>query len=476
MVNSLPVLTLEIDDEKLKRLEQVAKQFSEAFKMMPSGKPGVQKPNAGTNKTNGPSNPNNGNPSKGWDQLFDSWQKGMKSSGKALTQVNKALKQTTRITAGLFSTALGWGTKLAAFSTVGAGGFGLVAYKAGESLKNAQGLGLSVTEKQAITSSLSGRVSGIESLLNDLNTAKYDVNSPVRRFQQSQGINYNNSSFETLFPTLRAALKIANQHSSAGAGLNALSSMGLNLSAVQLSQLNHLQKTGGLGRYEKEVNQRERYFSGQISDRGFGNYQNLMSMFSANAYKISNSFLSTLNNLTPGLTKFSNAITEGLTKFISGPNGKALFNTIGEGFETLAKWLGSEKFQSDLKNFVDLMSNLVRAIARVVSWIANIFGRPEEEKFAMKKNNDKYYKYVFSQETREDLNKKPFYLTTPVNDYFNYLKKAMRTDNILDPYAEFSKNSNPIANNKILNQRHEISLINTPGSDYNIQWQSQIAG
>lgn len=37
MANSVPVLTIDIDDSKIKRLEDVAKQFHDAFNTMPSG-------------------------------------------------------------------------------------------------------------------------------------------------------------------------------------------------------------------------------------------------------------------------------------------------------------------------------------------------------------------------------------------------------------------------------------------------------
>lgn len=480
MPNSLPILTFHIDEDKLRRLEQVAKQFADAFKMMPSGKINTEKLNTAPseNKSSTAASPTNGTPPKGWDKFFDNWQKGLKSTGKALTRVNKALKETTRVASGLFSTALSWGTKLAAFSAIGTGGFGLLASRAGQSLTSAQGLGISRAEQQAANVTYGGRISGINGILSDLNAAKYDVNSPTRRFLQSNGIDYTKSPAENLPAFLNAVEKILSQHKDAGAGLTAVQAYGANINSTQASQINFNREL--LPLLAKQFQSNSNMFGTQLPDTTLRNYQVVSSHFEKNAYTISNAFLTTLERLTPGLTKFSDAITAGITKFISGPNGKELFNTIGKGLESLAKWLGSEKFQTDLKNFVELISNFVKAIANVVSWIAKVFGNSQRQmtNISTSKPIDPYYQYVWSPQARKEINQKPFFLRDSAKEYFDYLTRVTKPkNNTPEPYREFSKYDNPISfiSGKNTTQRLEIIWNEKPGSDFNLQLQGQNA-
>lgn len=233
--------------------------------------------------------------------------------------------------------------KLAAFGAIGTGGFGLIAKGAANSLLSPQGRGISVAQQQAINVAFGGRISGINSIINDLSRAKYDVNSPTRRALLSQGINYNNNAFENIGPYLQSVLRIADQHQGAGAQLNALQSMGFNITADQLNQLQA--NRNRLPQFIQEMQANAGVFESQAPDSTYRGYQDLVANFTKNTYQLSNSFLTTLSKLNPGLQKFSDAITKGLTTFISGPNGEALFETIGNGLSSLAKWLGSDNFQ-----------------------------------------------------------------------------------------------------------------------------------
>ncbi|HGJ5860623.1 MAG TPA: lytic transglycosylase domain-containing protein [Arsenophonus nasoniae] len=387
MANSVPVLTIDIDDSKIKRLEDVAKQFHDAFNTMPSGSipsgrprggyiPGKEKWNnkwisahekdiqysplfkkPGTNE---------------FDKFFNNLSKASKEASKSLKELNKTLKQTANVAGGLFSTTLSWGVKLAAFGAIGTGGFGLIAKGAANSLLAPQGRGISVAQQQAINVAFGGRISGIDSIVNDLSRAKFDVNSSTRRALISQGIDYNNNAFENIGPYLQSVLRIADQHQGAGAQLNALQTQGFNITSEQLNQL--LANRDRLPQFIQEMQANAGIFGGQLSDNTLSGYQDLVANFTKNAYQLSNSFLTTLSKLNPGLQKFSDAITKGLTTFISGPNGEALFETIGNGLANLAKWLGSDNFQKDLKSFVELMKALVKAISDAVKWISGAFG------------------------------------------------------------------------------------------------------
>ncbi|QBY43972.1 lytic transglycosylase domain-containing protein [Arsenophonus nasoniae] len=393
MANSVPVLTIDIDDSKIKRLEDVAKQFHDAFNTMPSGSipsgrprggyiPGKEKWNnkwisahekdiqysplfkkSGTNE---------------FDKFFNNLSKASKEASKSLKELNKTLKQTANVAGGLFSTTLSWGVKLAAFGAIGTGGFGLIAKGAANSLLSPQGRGISVAQQQAINVAFGGRISGINSIINDLSRAKYDVNSPTRRALLSQGINYNNNAFENIGPYLQSVLRIADQHQGAGAQLNALQSMGFNITADQLNQLQA--NRNRLPQFIQEMQANAGVFESQAPDSTYRGYQDLVANFTKNTYQLSNSFLTTLSKLNPGLQKFSDAITKGLTTFISGPNGEALFETIGNGLSSLAKWLGSDNFQKDLKSFVELIKALVKAISDAVKWISGVFGEVDRAK------------------------------------------------------------------------------------------------
>gem|GEM_PF-5621552 len=91
---------------------------------------------------------------------------------------------------------------------------------------------------------------------------------------------------------------------------------------------------------------------------------------SNNADQIMNTFLSAVSRLNGPITNLSDSLTKSIQSFISGKNGKALFDSVGRGLESIAKWIGGDSFQTDLKTFTDCVKTIVQLLGQAIKWIA----------------------------------------------------------------------------------------------------------
>lgn len=82
-------------------------------------------------------------------------------------------------------------------------------------------------------------------------------------------------------------------------------------------------------------------------------WQNFSVQMKRAADQIESVFVRGLDPLIPALTKLSTSVTTALGDFLSNPHLKDWIADLGRAIETLGTYIGSDKFRSDIKAFVD---------------------------------------------------------------------------------------------------------------------------
>ena len=92
-------------------------------------------------------------------------------------------------------------------------------------------------------------------------------------------------------------------------------------------------------------------------------WQDLQVQLHAAGQGIEATFVKGLTPLVPAITALSKSVTNALSGFLSNPNMKKEITDFGKGIEQFAKYLGSDKFQSDVKTFADDVAYAAHKIA-----------------------------------------------------------------------------------------------------------------
>lgn len=371
--NQLPVLTLDIDEEKIRQLQAISEKFKAAFGVGPGGmpfSPPVSVPSDEKKEKKSPAT----RPESQFDKFFKELNKEAQGTLKTFGLINRTLGITTSALKGLFSTTLSWGSKLIALSVAGPFGFGLMARQATNQYRNAQGLGVTTGQMQAAKNVYGTRISGTDSIMQTLSAVQNDPNNPAYKGLMALGLNPMAGVSENLPKLLTKLDELSKQYKDTGAVQTVLSNMGLGF--VGADTMNQIKANSG---YLPLLNQQYAERS-QHLDTGIGSgtqeaLQRAYSNLSYNADRIGNTFLTALAKLSPSITKFSDSITSGLEKFISGKNGQAVFEMIARGLNQLSDWLASPQFQSDLKTFATCVGDIVKALGSAIkdihAWITN---------------------------------------------------------------------------------------------------------
>lgn len=403
--NQLPVLKLDIDEEKIRQLQEITEKFKAAFGAGPGGftvnAPPPQKTIPGANDsppsqqkgtlpaqrqrdengrfiTSGGVKPTTPKPKgveeSGFEKFLKRLNKNAQGTLKTFGLINRTLGTTTTKLKGLFSTTLSWGSKLLALSVAGPFGYGLMARQATSQYRDSQGLGVTTGQLQAAQSVYGSRISGTDSIMQTLAAAQNDPDNPAYKGLMSLGLNPTAGVNENLPKLLTKLDELSKQYKGTGAVQTVLSNMGLGF--VGTDTMNQIKANSGyLPLLNQQYAERSQHLDAGIGGGTQEGLQRAYSSLSYNADRIGNTFLSALNKLGPSITKFSDSITSGLEKFISGKNGQAVFEMIARGLNQLSDWLASPQFQSDLKTFSTCVGDIVKALGSAIkdihAWITN---------------------------------------------------------------------------------------------------------
>ena len=274
---------------------------------------------------------------------------------------------------------LRWGSLTAVFSgLLGAGGlFGLnrLAAAAGNSRREAQGLGVTPGEREAAKINYQKLVD-VDSMLTKINEAKWDVTKrsafAAAGLQTGDWENRNAADIlKTLVPQLKTRFdQIGGTKQGADAtGLTQFVDME---TLTRLKNVTREEIDAAGKRYDADV----RLLS--ISDRAQRAWQDFSMQLQRAGAQIENSFLKGLAPLTPHLEKLSAAVAHAVDVFLASPKIGKWIDTVGVGLQKFAKYLTSDDFTEDVKSFFDALDELGRAIYGVARTIGKVFNAGNE--------------------------------------------------------------------------------------------------
>jgi soluble lytic murein transglycosylase-like protein len=274
---------------------------------------------------------------------------------------------------------LRWGSLTAVFSgLLGAGGlFGLnrLAAAAGNSRREAQGLGVTPGEHEAAKINYQKLVD-VDSMLTKINEAKWDVTKrsafAAAGLQTGDWENRNAADIlKTLVPQLKTRFdQIGGTKQGADAtGLTQFVDME---TLTRLKNVTREEIDAAGKRYDADV----RLLS--ISDRAQRAWQDFSMQLQRAGAQIENSFLKGLAPLTPHLEKLSAAVAHAVDVFLASPKIGKWIDTVGVGLQKFAKYLTSDDFTEDVKSFFDALDELGGAIYGVARTIGKVFNAGNE--------------------------------------------------------------------------------------------------
>ncbi|HDL7800444.1 TPA: lytic transglycosylase domain-containing protein [Yersinia enterocolitica] len=405
--NQMPVLTLDVNNEDLKRLEAIFEKYQSGLRIGPSGSPVAIPPQSSQPKSTGvgsasfpassekkiPKNLPSANTSKGgkgwgesykgrgettFDKYLNTLGKNAQSTLKTYKQINATLYQTNSRLKSLFKTTVSWGTKLAALGAVGPLGYGYMASKVAAQYRNAQELGMTTAQMQAAKSTYSPYFSGAENLVQALANAQESPSDPNYSGLMSLGINPIDGAAVNLPKVLSAVAALVKEYKGSGLTQDVLNGRGLGFVDVSLAnqiganankipELNEqfTRNTGLLGAYLTPAMQ--------------SGYQSTVSNFLVNGNRISNAWQAAIARYNPQIRGVSNSLASNIEGFLTGGNFEKILTEVEGGLDKLGKWLNSEQFKNDLDDFTKKVSAICSAIGRAVTFIYNLVGEEKGE-------------------------------------------------------------------------------------------------
>nr|MBE7883160.1 lytic transglycosylase domain-containing protein [Escherichia coli]NDL91166.1 lytic transglycosylase domain-containing protein [Escherichia coli] len=259
--NQMPVLTLDVNEEHLKRLEAIFEKYRNGLMIGPAGTPmkipgqsgrgvGAGLPVAANSGRTGPDVSGRVRDEKGrfvgsgktpdslvsnykgrgetmFDKYLSSLGKNAQGTLKTYKQINSTLQTTTSRLNNLFKTTVSWGTKLAVMGVAGPFGFGMMARNVVEKQKNADELQATPGELKAAESTYSPYFSGVGNLLNTLAAAQNDTQHPAYNGLIGLGINPKKGAAENLPVLLERVAALAKEYEGTGLTQGMLNGRGL---------------------------------------------------------------------------------------------------------------------------------------------------------------------------------------------------------------------------------------------------------
>lgn len=387
--NQLPVLTLDFDDEQITRLQQIAAEFRSLSFTRPSGESnipdsppgsdGSTPPQLAPDSVPGGEPPSNKRTGDDLRDFLDRQSAAYRRNLSSLRAFNTELTATAAALGDLFNTAVKWGATLGAVAVAGPLGYGAISSRVSEQVRTAQGANISPGALQAANATYGTYFGDATSTLSALATAQYDPSNPLYAGLLAIGLDPRDNPDENYPALLERVEQIAATYQDEGVTLQYLNSLGLG-SVVGADTVNQL-----VANREQLPQLREDYQAARarnderLSPAVTGGYQAVTSSLSQNADDITDSFLRALSRLQGPITELSDELTDLITGFLEGPNGEAVFDSIAEGLQQLARWLGSDEFQNDLREFGEDLSAAARGLREFVSWLAEVFGQDPEE-------------------------------------------------------------------------------------------------
>ncbi|WP_262956158.1 lytic transglycosylase domain-containing protein [Salmonella enterica] len=418
--NQMPVLTLDVNEDQIKRLEAIFEKYQNALKIGPGGFP-MRIPDQSGSRSRGanlPAPANSGKNGAGaagrqrdekgrfigsgkstdafvsnykitgetmFDKYLNSLGKNAQATLKTYKQINSTLYQTNSRLKTLFKTTVSWGSKIAALGSVGAFGYGYMASKVAAQYSVAQGLGMTTAQMQAARSTYSPYISGTSELVQHLANAQNNPNDPNYSGLMALGINPKDGAAKNLPKLMSAIASLVKQYKGSGLTQGVINGWGAGF--VDVATANQI--AANLDKIP-QLNERfatnTKLLGAYLTPAMQADYQDTASNLMVNGYRISNSWQAAVASLNPLISSTSDSVTSSIEGFLNGGNFKKVLTFVSGGLEKLGKWLNSEQFQRDLDDFSRAVSKVVKMFWSFVKWL----GGDERKAQSGADNNDSF--------------------------------------------------------------------------------------
>lgn len=411
--NQMPVLTLDVNEEHLKRLEAIFEKYRNGLMIGPAGTPlkipsntgqggGARQTTTGGEANQAPRKPSSHAPvptastdgrlrdEKGrfvgsgktpdslvsnykgrGETMFDKYLSGLGKNAqqtlKTYKQINSTLQTTTSRLNNLFKTTVSWGTKLAVMGVAGPFGFGMMARSVVEKQKNADELVATPGELKAAESTYSPYFSGVGNLLNTLAAAQNDTQHPAYNGLIGLGINPKKGAAENLPVLLERVAALAKEYE--GSGLTQSMLRGRGLGWVNFGLANQLVKyQDKIPELNKEFLSRASQNDSLLTSGHTSQYQNLTSNLENNWDQLTSGFQGAMSGNSVQLIRISNGVKNAGLNFLNGENFKRILTDVETGLDKLGKYVNGPDFNNDLNNFAENVAKVVKALSGFVDF------------------------------------------------------------------------------------------------------------
>ncbi|EPD1156760.1 TPA: lytic transglycosylase domain-containing protein [Escherichia coli] len=411
--NQMPVLTLDVNEEHLRRLEAIFEKYRNGLMIGPAGTPlkipsntgpggGSWQTTTGGEANQAPRKPSSPAPvlaastdgrlrDEKWrfvgsgktpdslvsnykgrgETMFDKYLCGLgknaKQTLKTYKQINSTLRTTTSRLNNLFKTTVSWGTKLAVMGVTGPFGFGMMARNVVEKQKNADELQATPGELKAAESTYSPYFSGVGNLLNTLAAAQNDTQHPAYNGLIGLGINPKKGAAENLPVLLERVAALAKEYE--GTGLTQSMLRGRGLGWVNFGIANQLVKyQDKIPELNKEFLSRASQNDSLLTSGHTSQYQNLTSNLENNWDQLTSGFQGAMSGNSVQLIRISNGVKNAGLNFLNGENFKRILTDVETGLDKLGKYVNGPDFNNDLNNFAENVAKVVKALSGFVGF------------------------------------------------------------------------------------------------------------
>ncbi|EHQ9038156.1 lytic transglycosylase domain-containing protein [Escherichia coli] len=411
--NQMPVLTLDVNEEHLRRLEAIFEKYRNGLMIGPAGTPlkipsntgpggGSWQTTTGGEANQAPRKPSSPAPvlaastdgrlrDEKWrfvgsgktpdslvsnykgrgETMFDKYLSGLgknaKQTLKTYKQINSTLRTTTSRLNNLFKTTVSWGTKLAVMGVAGPFGFGMMARNVVEKQKNADELQATPGELKAAESTYSPYFSGVGNLLNTLAAAQNDTQHPAYNGLIGLGINPKKGAAENLPVLLERVAALAKEYE--GTGLTQSMLRGRGLGWVNFGIANQLVKyQDKIPELNKEFLSRASQNDSLLTSGHTSQYQNLTSNLENNLDQLTSGFQGAMSGNSVQLIRISNGVKNAGLNFLNGENFKRILTDVETGLDKLGKYVNGSDFNNDLNNFAENVAKVVKALSGFVGF------------------------------------------------------------------------------------------------------------
>ncbi|MFJ7171643.1 lytic transglycosylase domain-containing protein [Citrobacter freundii] len=399
----MPVLTLDVNEEQIKRLEAIIEKYQNALKIGPGGFP-MRIPDQGRSRSWGaglPAQEDSGRSSsevsgrqkedkgrfnglgknseafvsnyKGrgetmFDKYLKSLGKNAQATLKTYQRINSTLYQTNSRLKTLFKTTVSWGSKIAALGSVGAFGYGYMASKVAAQYSVAQGLGMETSQMQAARATYSPYISGTSELVQHLANAQNNPHDPNYAGLVGLGIDPRDGAAKNLPKLMSALASLVKQYKGSGLTQGILNGQGLGF--VDVATTNQVEANlDKIPQLNEKFATNTKLLGAYLTPAMQADYQDTVSNLMVNGNRISNVWQATVSRYNPLIRQYSDGLTSNIEGFLNGRNFQKILTEAGEGLEKLGKWLNSDQFKSDLDDFSLAVSRIAKAIWSAIKWI-----------------------------------------------------------------------------------------------------------